>query len=85
MSLVDLCRDGDLEGVRAALENGDNVNMKDEDDMTGLNRAVENNHSSVVALLLKTPNIEVNLKGHRAWCKLYELICTNLVVEAMRH
>ena len=66
MSLVDLCKDGDLEGVKAALQRGADVNTKDGDGFTGLIRAVRNNHNSVVELLLKTPNIDVNLKDRRA-------------------
>ena len=34
MSLVELCEDGDLEEVKAALKRGDDVNTKDEDGWT---------------------------------------------------
>ena len=56
MSLVKLCKKGDLEGVKAALQCGGDVNT-DENGWTGLMRAVHKNHNSVVELLLKTPNI----------------------------
>ena len=62
MSLVELCKKGDLEEVKAALQRGVDVNTKDEDGWTGLILAVKNNHNSVAALLLKTPNIDVNLQ-----------------------
>ena len=63
MSLVKLCKDGDLEGVKAALQSGVDVNTKGELGRTGLIEAVRYNHSSVVELLLKTPNIDVNQKA----------------------
>ena len=63
MSLVELCKEGDLEGVKAALQSGVDVNTKGELGRTGLIEAVRNNHSSVVELLLKTPNIDVNQKA----------------------
>ena len=70
MSLVELCENGDLEGVTAVLKNGADVNSKRGDDQTGLTRAVYNHHNSVVELLLKTPNIDVNLKSTSGGCAL---------------
>jgi len=52
MSLIDSCKKGDLEGVKAALKSGADVNTLDEDGYTGLMLAVSFNHNSVVALLL---------------------------------
>ena len=63
MSLVEFCKKGDFEGVKDALEAGADVNTKGEYGWTGLMWAVMNNHNSVVDLLVKTPNIDVNLKG----------------------
>ena len=71
MSLVEFCENGDLEGVKAALKNGADVNTKDEDDRTGLMRAVYKHHNSVVELLLKTPNIDVNQKDNYGRCALH--------------
>ena len=68
MSLVELCKTGDLEGVKAALKNGADVNEKDEIGRTGLMRAVHNNNNSLVELLLDTPNIDVNLRSDRGSC-----------------
>ena len=70
MSLVEFCENGDLEGVTAALKNGADVNSKRGNDWTGLMRAVYNHHNSVVELLLKTPNIDVNLKSINGSCAL---------------
>ena len=64
MSLVELCDEGDLEGVKAALKRGDDVNTKGDYGNTGLMGAVIYNHNSVVDLLLSTPNIDVNLKDN---------------------
>ena len=61
--LVELCKMGELEGVKAALTNGSDVNSKDEYGRTGLIWALQNNNNSVVELLLNTPNIDVNLKS----------------------
>ena len=71
MSLVDLCEDGDLEGVKAALQRGADVNTKNEEGLTGLMWAVWKNHNSLVELLLKTPNIDVNQNDTLGWCALH--------------
>ena len=71
MSLVELCRNGNLEGVKAALKSGTNVNTKNDYGQTGLIWAVRNNHNSVVDLLLSTPNIDVNLKDNKGGCALH--------------
>ena len=63
MSLIECCKKGDLEGVKAALKSGADVNAMDGDGYTGLMLAISFNHNSVVALLLKTPNIDVNQKN----------------------
>ena len=61
MSLVELCKEGDLEGVKAALQSGIDVNTKDRNGWTGLINAVIYKHNSVVDLLLNTQtNIDVN-------------------------
>merc|ERR1712130_887492 len=61
---------GDLKGVKAALESGVDVNTKGQNGWTGLMWAVRNNHTSVVKLLIKTPNIDVNTKGEYDWTVL---------------
>ena len=42
MSLVELCKEGDLKRVKAALQSGANVNTKGERGQTGLIWAVSN-------------------------------------------
>ena len=91
MSVVEFCKNGDLEGVKAALKSGANVNTKDEDEdkvededghinpvrpygMTGLMWAVAKRHNSMVELLLKTPNIDVNLRSKRGECALHHAV-----------
>ena len=70
MSLVELCEEGDLEGVKAALKRGVDVNTLNEYGRTGLMKAVINNHNVVVALLLNSPNIDVNQKNDKGTCAL---------------
>jgi len=60
-----------LEGVKAALKSGADVNTKDDYGSTGLMWAMINNHNSVVALLLSTPNINVNQKDNQGWSALH--------------
>ena len=71
MSFVGLCRAGDLEGVEAALQRGTDVNTKSDYGLTGLMHAVRHNCNSVVALLLKTPNIYVNQRDDYRRCALH--------------
>ena len=64
-----------MEGVKAALKSGTDVNTKNEEGETGLIWAVRNHHNSVVELLLDTPKIDVNLKiNRRGWCALCEAV-----------
>jgi len=77
MSLVEFCKQGDLEEVKDALQRGADVNTKDEFGRTGLMEAVRNKHNSVVELLLKTPNIDVNLKDDRGSCALHLAVRNN--------
>ena len=71
----DLCKKGNLEGVKAALQRGVGVNTKEKTGKTGLVWAVEKGHNSVVALLLDTPNIDLNLKTSRGGnCALLQAV-----------
>ena len=60
-----------MEGVKAALQSGADVNTEDEFGEIGLMGAVIYNHNSVVALLLNTPNIDVNQKDNQGRCALH--------------
>ena len=84
MSLVELCEEGDLEEVKAALKRGDDVNTKGEGSLTGLMQAVRKNHNSVVALLLKTPNIDVNHKDDSEGCCALHRAVIRKNIEALK-
>ena len=89
MSLIQFCKEGDLEGVKAALQRGANVNTKDEYGWTGLMRAVTRsnvppNHNSVVALLLSTPTIDVNLKSEMGISALHFAVQWKTNTEALK-
>ena len=63
------CETGDLEGVKAALERGVDVNIKFKNkfsklsNKTGLMWALLSNQNHIVEFLLSTPNIDVNCKN----------------------
>ena len=69
--MVKFCKKGDLEGVKAALQSGANVNTRDGRGVTGLIWAVRKNHNSVVELLLSSPNIDVNIVCSRGQSAVY--------------
>ena len=56
-----LCRDGNIERLRAALASGQDINRSDEDFTTGLMWALIRGHNSVVELLLSQPSLDVNI------------------------
>ena len=61
-SLRELCRDGKLAEVRAALARGEDVNCKNSVGTTALMHAVFCKHNSIVKLLLDQPAVDVNVK-----------------------
>jgi len=86
MSLVDLCKKGNLEGVKAALQSGTDVNTTNEYGWTGLMWAVSNGHNSVVDLLLSTPNIDVNTKDEYGYTGLMRAVERNdILVVQIQH
>ena len=60
MTFVRMCRVGDITGVQAAIDNGDDVNQEDSYGQTGLMLALINSQNSVVQLLLNHPQIDIN-------------------------
>ena len=58
--LWELCLEGELTEVRAALARGEDVNCKDKNNRTGLMLAVTNDHNSIVRLLLEQPTADLN-------------------------
>ena len=59
-SFVDLCCDGGIEEVQAAINNGADVNEEDYSGTTGLMSALANSQNNVVQLLLEQPQIDIN-------------------------
>ena len=55
-----LCEAGRLQEVGAALARGQDVNSRDRYNVTGLMRALDKEHNSVVELLLSQPSLDVN-------------------------
>ena len=60
--LWELCREGKLAEVRAALARGEDVNSKDSYGQTALMLAVWKNHNSIVKLILDQTAVDVNVK-----------------------
>jgi len=61
--LYELCSDGKLDEVRAALARGGDVNDKAPSGSTALMCAVREGHNSIVKLLLEQPAVKTNEKG----------------------
>ena len=64
VELLQLCDNGKLDEVRAALARGGDVNNKDSYGTTALMYAVWNGHHSIVKLLLDQPAVKVNEKSN---------------------
>ena len=62
--LWELCRNGNLAWVQAALARGEDVNSKDSIGWTALMLAVDRKHNSIVKLLLDQPAVDVNVKDN---------------------
>ena len=62
--LWQLCRDGKLAELRAALARGEDVNSKNSYGRTAMMHAVEIKHNSIVKLLLDQPAVDVNVKDN---------------------
>jgi ankyrin repeat protein len=60
-ALCDAAREGDLEHVRDLIQNGADVNAKDEDRWTALMRAAGNGHMDVVCFLIEH-SADINAK-----------------------
>merc|ERR1712130_361450 len=59
----ELCRDGQIEQVRAEIARGGDVNDKDSYGITALMYAVWKGHNSIVKLLLEQPRVKTNEKN----------------------
>ena len=69
---VDLCCVGDLEDVRAAVQNGVDVNMKAEDGRTGLITVLMYKQSEVASFLLGTEGVDVDVVPRGGGTALHE-------------
>ena len=70
-ALWDLCYNGKLDEVRAALARGGDVNDKDWVGSTALMWAVMKRHNEIVRLLLEQPAVKVNEKNNSGWTALH--------------
>ena len=61
---VELCSDGDLKGVQAALQSGVDVNSTNGEGQTGLMMSLENKHTEVASLLLEQEGIDINISDY---------------------
>ena len=59
-SFWELCQDGDIEEVQAAIDDRADVNEETRWGATGLMSALNNGHNHVVQLLLQHPQIDIN-------------------------
>ena len=59
-SFWELCLDGDIEGVQAAIDNGADVNEANYYGVTGLMIALDAGNNIVVQVLLHHPQIDIN-------------------------
>ena len=59
-NIAQMSKDGDLAGVRAALARGEDVNLKDRHNVTGLMWAAYEMHNEIVSLLFDQPTVDLN-------------------------
>ena len=73
---LNLCRDGDIEGVQASIDNGTDVNEDNANGLgwTGLMVALHHSHNKVVQLLLNHPQIDVNKVDPFGLCALHSAV-----------
>ena len=76
--LVGLCINGDLEGVKAALARGEDVNTGTEGN-TGLMAAIIKGHNSVVKVLLNQPSLDINRSNIQGFTAVHLACCEDNV------
>ena len=81
--LVDLCVNGDLEGVQAALARGDDVNAGTEENNTGLMAALSEGHNSIVKVLLQQSSLDINRSNSHGFTAVH-FACKNDNVANLR-
>ena len=83
MSLIKLCKEGDLEGVKAALQRGADVNTRDNKGQSALHGAVRSSCIDALELLLSHTNINVNIVGNDGESAVHHAVDKNNI-EALK-
>ena len=83
MSLIKLCKEGDLEGVKAALQRGADVNTRDNKGQSALHGAVRSSCIDALELLLSHTNINVNVVGNDGESAVHHAVDKNNI-EALK-
>ena len=83
MSLIKLCKEGDLEGVKAALQRGADVNTRDNKGQSALHGAVRSSCIDALELLLSHTNIDVNIVGNDGESAVHHAVDKNNI-EALK-
>ena len=83
MSLIKLCKEGDLEGVKAALQRGADVNTRDNKGQSALHGAVRSSCIDALGLLLSHTNIDVNIVGNDGESAVHHAVDKNNI-EALK-
>jgi ankyrin repeat protein len=69
--LLETAEEGDVQEVRSLIEEGADVNARDEDDFTPLHVAAEYGHTDVAALLIEW-GADVNAQDDMGWTPLHK-------------
>ena len=76
-SFWELCQDGDIEEVQAAIDNGADVNEATLKGATGLMWALREGHNNVVQLLLHNPQTDFNKVDINGCSALHEAVAVD--------
>lgn len=69
--LLEAAKDGELAGVIEALDNGAEINAKNEEDLTALHIAAWNGCTDILRELLQATNVDINVKDNNGNTPLY--------------
>ena len=82
--LWQLCYNGNLEGVKAAIANGEDVNGACEKNITGLIYAARRGHTSVVEVLLQQASLDINSNDNYYGCTVIFYTCIDNNVNILK-